>query len=91
LPAEGASFLEMDAPNVVLGTWKLAEDGNGTILRFYETAGHETTSTLRFTRHAPNSAQLCNAVEDNLAPFEVQGASIQLRFRPNEIVTLRIR
>ena len=81
----------MDAPNVVLGTWKLAEDGNGTILRFYETAGHETTSTLRFTRHAPAAAELANAVEDRLAPLDVRDSSVQLKFRPNEIVTLRIR
>jgi len=91
LPAEGASFLEIDAPDVVLGTWKVAEDGEGTVLRLYETAGQESTATLRFTGNPPNSAQLCDAVEDNLASLGVEGSSIRVRFHPNEIVTVRIR
>jgi hypothetical protein len=91
LPAEGASFLEIDAPDVVLGTWKVAEDGEGTVLRLYETAGQESTATLRFTGNPPNSAQLCDAVEDNLASLGVEGSSIRVRFDPNEIVTVRIR
>ncbi len=91
LPAEGSSFLEIDAPNVVLGTWKVAEDGNGTILRLYETAGRETTATLRFTWHPPHAAQRCNAVEDNLGPLSVDGRSVRVNFHPNEIVTVRIR
>lgn len=34
LPADQASFLETDTSNVTLVTWKLAEDGDGMILRF---------------------------------------------------------
>src|SRR5581483_9395689 len=48
LPAEGASFLEIDQSGVVLVNWKVAEDGHGTILRLAETSGHETTATLHF-------------------------------------------
>jgi hypothetical protein len=33
LQPEGMSFLDVDSSNIVLTTWKLAEDGKGTILR----------------------------------------------------------
>ena len=47
LPAEGTSFLEISSPNVALVTWKLAEDGKGTILRLQETAGQASEVTVR--------------------------------------------
>lgn len=42
-----AAMLEVDAPNVVLSVVKQQEDGKGIILRGYETAGIETSATLR--------------------------------------------
>src|SRR6266513_1544239 len=42
LPPEGSSFLEIDQPNVALVNWKLADDGQGTILRLQEFAGRDT-------------------------------------------------
>ncbi len=41
------SFLDMQDPNVMLETWKPAEDGNGTILRFIDLGGTERTVTVR--------------------------------------------
>ena len=91
LPAEGTSFLEVDQPNVVLANWKDAEDGEGVILRLVETGGRETTASLRFPRLAVKSAQLCNGVEDNLRPLSPGSNSLNLRFHPYEVVTVRIQ
>ncbi len=41
-----ASFLSVDAPNVVVSVLKKAEDGDDLIVRCYETAGRATTATL---------------------------------------------
>jgi len=41
-----ASFLSVDAPNVVVSAVKKAEDGDDLIVRCYETAGRPTTATL---------------------------------------------
>ncbi len=46
LPAE-ASFGSVDAGDVDITALKRAEDGNGWILRAYETAGHETDAVIR--------------------------------------------
>jgi len=91
LPADGASFLDIDRPNVVLANWKNAEDGQGVILRLLETGGHDTTARLRFPRFGVKSAQLCNGVEDNLRPLTPDGSSLSLRLHPYEVLTVRVQ
>jgi hypothetical protein len=91
LPAEGASFLDVDQPAIVLIDWKTAEDGRGTILRFQDTAGRDTTATLTVPRTALKSANLCNAVEDDLQPLRVSGNSVSLNFHAHEVLTVRIQ
>jgi len=90
LPAEGASFLEIDQSGVVLVNWKVAEDGHGTILRLAETSGHETTATLHFPRLSIHSVNLCNGVEDNLHQLPSEGNVLRLSFRPHEVLTVRV-
>jgi alpha-mannosidase len=90
LPPEGASFLEIDQPNIVLLTWKRAEDAQGTILRLYETGGRDTEASLRFLRTAVHTAHLANGVEDNLSALAIDGSSLRVSFHPHEVVTLRV-
>jgi alpha-mannosidase len=90
LPAEGASFLEVDNPNVVLTTWKLAEDGNGTILRLQETAGQAGEADVRLYYAKLQSASLCDSVEDTVRELEVKDDSVHVAFRPYEVVTVRL-
>ena len=40
-----ASFLTIDDPNLLLNTWKPAEDDQGTILRFIDLGGEPRTSS----------------------------------------------
>jgi alpha-mannosidase len=90
LPSDGASFLEISSANIVLVTWKLAEDGNGTIFRLQETAGHATETTISLPLTPPRSASLCDGVEDDLRSLDLSGKSIQLKFQPHEVLTVRI-
>jgi alpha-mannosidase len=41
-----ASFLTIDDPDLLLDTWKPAEDGKGTILRFIDLGGEPRTVTV---------------------------------------------
>lgn len=45
LPSAG-SALEVSAPNVILSAVKVAEDGDGLVLRLWETEGRETPATV---------------------------------------------
>jgi hypothetical protein len=90
LPAEGRGLLETDGQDVALITWKLAEDGNGTILRLQETAGKPTDTALHFSHTQIKSAQLCSGVEDDLQGLPVEGNRIPVFLKPFEVVTIRI-
>ena len=90
LPAEGTSFLEVDNPNIALVTWKLAEDGNGTILRLEEVAGQTEEATITLPRATIHSASLCNSVEVNLRGLPLSGNHLHLTFHPHEVLTVRL-
>jgi alpha-mannosidase len=90
LPAEGASFLQINNPDVLLTTWKLAENGEGTILRLEEIAGKEQHAALHLSNATVRSARLCNAMEDDLTNLAVKDQSIQITMKPHEVVTIRL-
>ena len=89
--AEAANVLEIDQPNVAVVNWKLAEDGQGTILRLQEFAGRDTKASLRFVRNTIKSAKLANGVEEDLEPLSTDGHSLSLTFRRYEVLTVRVQ
>ena len=92
LPAEGASFLDTDQANIVLETWKRAEDGDGAIIRLRETSGKPTAVRLRLRRGKIQSAWLANAVEDNLKSIPVgEDAALVVPVGAYAVTTVRIR
>jgi alpha-mannosidase len=90
LPTEGESFLRVDNPDVLLTTWKLAENGGGTIARLEEIAGKEEHVAIDLANAKVRSAWLCNAMEDDLTNLTVKDQSIQLVMKPHEVVTVRL-
>lgn len=84
-----ASWLAPEAANVVVGTVKAAEDGNGIIVRLYEAAGASTRTVLHcgFTLAAAEASDL---IEEHPVPVEVAGSDLRLDLRPFEILTLRL-
>ena len=64
LPAAKLSFLQIDNPAVVLSTWKQAESGDGSVLRFIELAGRRTQVTVSSPLLRSTTASSCNAVEE---------------------------
>jgi len=90
LPPEGKSFLTTEGERVTLLTWKAAEDGKGSILRFAETTGKQTKVSVRFPATQLASAQLCSGVEENREALPVGNNSLPLSLRPFEVVTVRI-
>jgi alpha-mannosidase len=90
LPGEGQSFLGTNGKDVALITWKRAEDGNGSILRLQETSGKAADTTIHFLHSAIASAQICSGVEKNLRDLPVDQNSVQLSFKPFEVLTVRV-
>lgn len=91
LAANSASLLHLDNPDVVVTAWKLAEDGDGSIVRVEEISGkaaavHITSDYLRVLQ-----AWLSNALEDRLSSLSAIDGGVNIELKPFEVVTIRIK
>jgi alpha-mannosidase len=85
------SFLEVDAPNVVLTAMKKSEDGEGVILRFYEWKGKGTNVTLILPEGATSATATSLMEKPEGEPLPVtSGHRVVLPVHPYEIVTVRV-
>ena len=84
------SLFRVDAPNVIIDTVKIAEDGSGDlILRLYESKKCDTCCALT-TALPVQSAALCDMMEQVEAELPAN-SSIPLHLQPFEILTLRMK
>lgn len=84
------SFLELDSPSVVVENWKVAEDGNGTLVRLLEVEGIPTRAHLTFPLFTLERVWRANAAEENQEELKVSGHSVEVNLKPHQILTLRI-
>ena len=84
------SLAATEHPNVMLETVKRAEDGDGWIVRLYETDNARTASALRWSRPV-SSVEECNCIEEPAAPAACENGRIPFVIKPYEIKTFRIR
>ncbi len=76
--------------NVVIDTLKPAEDGQGWIVRLYESAGLRGLATLTFGVQV-HSVSLSNTLEEPGAVLTLDNGACVLDVRPFQISTLRVR
>jgi hypothetical protein len=91
LPAAKSSFLSTDSPDVLLSTWKRAESGDGTVLRFIELAGRRAKVTINSPLLADSSAVSCNAMEDCGRPLDAAPGGFTFETSPRQITTARVK
>lgn len=89
-PTDLRSLVAVSSPNVIVETIKRAEDGDGLIVRLYESQRKRGPVQVRFG-HSLESAWITNLLEENESALGVHENSIQLNLRPYQIVTLRVR
>ncbi len=88
LPSAGGLF-QVDGEGIILDTLKPAEDGEGFILRLYESKGRSARATL--TLHAePARVIETDLMEDPGVSLPYSGKSIPLTFGKFEVKTLRV-
>ena len=91
LDGKQESFLDIRDPNVLLETWKPAEDENGTILRFLDFGGAERTVTVRIPCLHLDRISQTDAVERGQTAISVVGDNqFDFTLHPHEIVTIRL-
>ena len=75
---------------VVVETVKQAEDGDGIIVRLYESQRQRGQVRVKFGRSV-DTAWETNLIEENDSALSVEQDSILLNIRPFQIVTLRVK
>lgn len=91
IPGQSFSLASVDAPNVVVETIKQAEDGDGVIVRMYESENALTPVELRWGRPFTEAVS-CNCLEEaDGSAVEVADGKIRFTIKPYEIKTIRIR
>jgi alpha-mannosidase len=91
LDGKQASFMTVDDPDLLLETWKPAEDGDGTVVRFLDLGGKPRTVTVSTPLLALDKATEADAVERNQKSLPLQRShGFQIDVHPHEIVTVRL-
>lgn len=99
-PSEGdrpreSTWLRAEPAAVVADTVKPAEDGDGVIVRIYESHGSHATAELTFAS-PPKKVAVVNLLEqtlesDDRATIDEESGVVRLPIKPFEVVTLRVR
>ena len=84
------SLVTCDSPNVIIETIKHAEDGNGIIVRLYESQRKRGQVQVN-VGSAVDAAWATNLLEENESVLSVENDSIILNLKPYQIVTLRVK
>ena len=85
------SFLSIDDPSVLFETWKPAQDGNGTILRFLDLGDKQRTVNVHLPLLHIDQAWQTNAVENDGRQLSLpDDHGFGFVIHPHEIATVRI-
>ena len=87
--SDNYSFITTNAKGAVTETAKLAEDGNGYIVRVYEAQSIKEKATLTFGFDV-KEAYFCDMLENNEEKVEVNGNTIKVPLTNFEIKTIRV-
>lgn len=91
LDGKQGSFLKMNDPDLLLETWKPAEDGNGTILRFLDLGGATRTVSVATPLLDLKTVSQTDAVERDQKALPLTGShAFQFTVHPHELVTIRL-
>ncbi|MCL6457170.1 MAG: alpha-mannosidase [Gorillibacterium sp.] len=83
------AWLNFQSEHVQLETIKRAEDGSGTILRMYESAGGRDTVTLDLLKDNLRFSQV-NLLEEESSQLAATKGKLTLTFKPFEVKTIKI-
>ena len=81
------SFIFVSHPNIVVEAVKLAEDGDGIIVRLYECDGQRTNAKVKFS--GATYAELTNLIENKECELPLYNEMADLNFKPFEINTIK--
>ena len=76
--------------HIVVETVKVADDGDGLIVRLYEAHNQRGPASLRFSRPVASAVET-DLLEREVGAVVVAGDEVRFQVRPFEVKTLRVR
>jgi alpha-mannosidase len=84
------SMVSTTQSNVIIETIKRAEDGNGIIVRLYESQRKRGQVQLQ-AGFVVEAAWETNLLEENGSELSIENNSVQLNLKPYQIITIRLK
>jgi mannosylglycerate hydrolase len=88
LPPSG-SLVEIEPEALALSSLKLADDGDGVIVRVYNVSDAPLEGRIRLPGAV--SAEAVDLNEESPAPLDLEDGGVRLSARPNQIISVRFR
>jgi alpha-mannosidase len=83
-------LIHVDTNNLIVESGKMAEDGDGIIVRLYECHNSRGAASLKLSK-AIKSAKRCNLEERNGDSLPIVDGGITFDYRPFEILSFRLK
>jgi len=83
------TFLSIDSDHVMISALKMAEKGDGLILRLYEDQNRRGTVNVTFPV-PPSRAAECDLYEDEIGEVDVVSGSLRFDIKPFEVRTFKL-
>jgi len=89
LPPE-TSYMSLEPRDVIMTTFKKAEDEDAIIVRIFNVSGRGTEAKLNFFKHIED-AWIVDLNEKNVSKAKREEKSVYVELKPHEIVTVKVR
>ena len=91
LPGEiDLKIFSVDSPNIVIDTIKVAEDGDGLVIRMYEASGSHTNAILRW-KFDFSTVERCDLWREKQEFCLFTGQKMPIALNPFELVSFHFR
>jgi alpha-mannosidase len=85
------SFLSIEEENVLADTVKNSEDGDGIIVRMYETYGKRTRAHVKFAETGAAALVECTCLEEEKESLSYENGTLVITLKPYEIKTIKLK
>ena len=85
------SLLSIEEENILADTVKLAEDGDGIVIRMYETYGMRTRAHVKLADMDVVEAASCTCLEEESTTIPCKNNDLLITFKPYEIKTIKLK
>jgi len=84
------SFLSTPTDHIVVETIKVAENGDGLIVRLYEAHNQRGPASIVFSQPVRSAVEV-DLLEREIGAVAVEGTQVRFDVRPFEVKTLRVQ